>query len=82
MGLEYDPDRHGHYLPGPKLEISYTDLIQLPGRFWVENIAGRTAMICWSASKFQPKNMTGYYWFFAHQMIDHQVQTFNQMVIN
>ena len=46
--LEYDPQRHGHYLPGTKLEVEFTDLIQLPEKFWIENIAGRTALVCWS----------------------------------
>ncbi len=50
--IEYDPDRHGHYLPGPKLEIEYTDLVELPTKFWFENISGHSAMICWSSSKF------------------------------
>jgi len=50
--IEYDPDRHGHYLPGPKLEIEYTDLVQLPTEFWFENISGHSAIICWSPGKF------------------------------
>ncbi|CAF2333699.1 unnamed protein product [Rotaria sp. Silwood2] len=47
-GEEYDPDLHGHYLPGPQLEVEYTDLVSLPTKLWVENITGHSAMVCWS----------------------------------
>ncbi|CAF0725940.1 unnamed protein product [Rotaria sordida] len=61
-GEEYDPDRHGHYLPGPKLEVEFTDLIELPTKFWIENVTGHSAMVCWSpidqsiSSNIQPDN--------------------------
>lgn len=51
FSIEYDPNRHGHYLPGPKLDVEYTDIVRLPSRFWVENIAGHSALVCWSQSK-------------------------------
>ncbi|CAM4854988.1 unnamed protein product [Rotaria socialis] len=47
-GDEYDSDRHSHYLPGPKLEVEYTDLVLLPKRFWIENITGHSVIACWS----------------------------------
>ncbi|CAF1469981.1 unnamed protein product, partial [Adineta ricciae] len=46
-GEEYDADRHGHYLPSEKLEIDFTDIVQLPKQVWEEQIAGRSALICW-----------------------------------
>lgn len=46
--LEYDPERHDHCLPGPRLEVEFTDLVQIPSRLWIENISGRSAVICWS----------------------------------
>ena len=50
--IEYDSERHSHCFPGPKLEVEYTDLIQLPKRLWIENISGRSALVCWSSSMF------------------------------
>jgi len=49
---EYDADRHGHYLPGEKLEVEYTDLIEVPKKFSIEHISGRSALVCWSPRKF------------------------------
>ena len=50
--IEYDADRHGHYLPSEKLEIDFTDLVRLPKKVWTEQIAGRSALVCWSPSRF------------------------------
>ncbi|CAF0883109.1 unnamed protein product [Adineta steineri] len=47
-GEEYDPDRHGHYLPGEKLDVEFAGLVQLPKDLWVEQISGRSAFVCWS----------------------------------
>jgi hypothetical protein len=52
-GEEYDPERHVDCIPGPKLDVDYTDLVQLPSKLWIENVTGRSAVICWSSSKFQ-----------------------------
>jgi hypothetical protein len=50
--VEYDPDGHGRYLPGPQLDIEFTDLVKIPSKIWIENISGRSAVVCWSQSKF------------------------------
>lgn len=47
-GDEYDPDQHGHFLPGPRLEVDFRDLVDVPSKFWIESITGRSAMLCWS----------------------------------
>lgn len=52
FAIEYDPERHGHLFPGPKLEVEYTDLPQLPKKIWFENISGSSALLCWSPSMF------------------------------
>jgi hypothetical protein len=57
-GEEYDPERHGHCLPGPKLDVEFTDLVQLPSKLWIENISGRSAVICWSPSRFQSEKIS------------------------
>ncbi|CAF1524841.1 unnamed protein product [Rotaria sp. Silwood1] len=49
-GEEYDPERHIYCLPGPKLDVDFTDLVQSPSKFWIENISGHSAVVCWSAS--------------------------------
>jgi hypothetical protein len=49
--LEYDPERHGHFVPGPKLDVDFTDLVQIPSKIWIENISGQSAVVCWSPSK-------------------------------
>lgn len=51
--LEYDPKRQGHYPSGSKLDIEFTDFVQLPSKLWIENISGRSAVVCWSSSKFE-----------------------------
>jgi len=50
-GEEYDPELHSHCLPGPKLDVEFTDLVQLPSKLWIENVSGHSAVICWSSSK-------------------------------
>ena len=50
-GEEYDPERHGHFLPGPRLEVDFRDLVDVPSKIWTESITGRSAMICWSPRK-------------------------------
>ncbi|CAF3704714.1 unnamed protein product [Rotaria sp. Silwood1] len=49
-GEEYDPERHIYCLPGPKLDVDFTDLVQSPSKFWIENISGHSAVVCWSAN--------------------------------
>ncbi|CAF3616975.1 unnamed protein product [Adineta steineri] len=46
--LEYNPENHDSYLLGPKLDIEFTDLIQIPSKLWIENISGHSAVVCWS----------------------------------
>ncbi|CAF1293197.1 unnamed protein product [Rotaria sordida] len=49
-GEEYDPERHIYFLPGPKLDVDFIDLVQSPSKFWIENISGHSAVVCWSAN--------------------------------
>ena len=48
LEIEYDPNQHGHYLPGPKLDVQYTDLVKLPADVWLENVTGHSALLCWT----------------------------------
>ncbi|CAF0920401.1 unnamed protein product [Adineta ricciae] len=37
-----------NYLSGAKLDVEFTDLVQIPEKLWVENVAGHSALACWS----------------------------------
>ncbi|CAF4237631.1 unnamed protein product [Rotaria socialis] len=51
LGEEYDPELHIYFLPGPKLDVDFTDLVQIPSKIWIENISGHSAVVCWSATE-------------------------------
>ncbi|UJR13408.1 hypothetical protein I4U23_000423 [Adineta vaga] len=41
-------DNSDDYISGCKLDIEFTDLIQIPSKLWIENISGHSALVCWS----------------------------------
>ncbi|CAF3579326.1 unnamed protein product, partial [Rotaria sp. Silwood2] len=53
----YDPERHIYFLPGPKLDVDFIDLVQSPSKLWIENISGHSAVVCWSASDSSNANI-------------------------
>ncbi|CAF0740560.1 unnamed protein product, partial [Didymodactylos carnosus] len=65
IGEEYDPERH--FSVGPKLDIEYTDLVEIPKKIWIENITGHGAVVCWTpcnslSSNVIPDHYKLYYW--------------------
>lgn len=33
---------------GPRLDVHYRDMIEIPSKIWLESIKGRSALLCWS----------------------------------
>ena len=66
--VEYDPEQHAEYLPGPQLEVDFRDLVEVPSKIWVESITGRSAVVCWSTlpstsnAKNQPEGYRLFLW--------------------
>ena len=46
--LGWDHQGSNDYLSRAKLDVEFTDLVQIPEKLWVENVAGHSALACWS----------------------------------